>query len=104
MIIDISDVPTEPTNVICLYEVASRFRPGACQHTQVEVDEMLAEVKCKCCGERLNPIAVLARLAREESRFEWRRQELDVARKRFEQKTKTTCEHCGRMTRIKTPR
>lgn len=100
MIIKIDDIEA-PTNVICLSDARVRFQVGKCRHIHLTVDEDLAEVECQDCGAKLNPVAVLARLAREESRFELRRQEMVAEREKLEAKSRTKCQHCGQMTHVR---
>ena len=90
-----------PTNIISLSEARRRYEVGACRHLQIVVDEDLAEVRCEACGVSLNPIAMLVRLSREESRFEQRRTAMLAEREKLEAKSKTKCEHCGGMTRVR---
>ena len=87
-------------NVIYLSVVAPKYRVVQCKHLQVEVDEQLAEVVCTACGEKLNPIQVLARYAREESILYRRIEELKQTRETLEKRSRCKCDHCGRMTRI----
>lgn len=103
MIIKIDDIEA-PTNVICLSEARARFESGKCRHIHLAVDEDLAEVECKDCGAKLNPISVLVRLAREESRFEQRRLAMVAEREKLEVKSRTKCQHCGKMTHVRAGR
>ncbi len=93
-------IDDEPTNVICLSEARNRFVMSKCQHKRVEVDEILAEVTCKDCGERLNPIAVMVRMAQEESRLGQRIETLNRLKADLEKKQRTKCKHCGQMTPV----
>lgn len=86
--------------VICLEE--ARFTLGKCKHLHVLVDSELADVQCQDCGEKLNPIWVLYRLATEESRFDHRRKALMDEREKLQAKQRTKCQHCGKMTRVRT--
>ena len=97
-------IDDEPTNVIVLSEARKLFSSGKCQHKSIEVDEIEAEVTCKDCGARLNPVAVLVRLAKEGSRLAWRIDELKKLNNRFDEKKRTTCQHCGKMTNIRVGR
>ena len=64
------------------------------------VDEKLAEVECGTCHARLNPMHVLAELARQETRYhEYRRTYLEQV-ERLRKRSRTKCEHCDKMTRI----
>ncbi len=93
-------IDDEPTNVICLSEARNRFVMSKCQHKRVEVDEILAEVTCKDCGERLNPIAVMVRMAQEESLLGQRIETLNRLKADLEKKQRTKCKHCGQMTPV----
>lgn len=93
-------IDDEPTKVICLSEARNRFVMSKCQHKRVEVDEILAEVTCKDCGERLNPIAVMVRMAQEESRLGQRIETLNRLKAGLEKKQRTKCKHCGQMTPV----
>ena len=74
---------------------------GSCLHRHgFTVDETLAEVKCKSCGEKLNPIWVLHQIAHAESRFHELHARYHDELKRLNERMRTKCEHCGNMTRI----
>jgi len=74
---------------------------GPCYHTRgYAVDERLAEVKCKTCGEKLNPIWVLNQIAHAESRFHELHARYQDELQRLNERMRTKCEHCGDMTRI----
>ncbi len=90
----------EPANVITLTEARSRYRQAACRHTRIEVDEDLAQVLCKDCGALLNPVAMLVRFAREETRLEHAREAAKAAQAKLDLRILTTCQHCGKMTSI----
>ena len=83
-----------------------RRKPKDCKHRHVMVDEELWGVECRDCGEKLDPIAYLVRLANDEADMEWRVDELRQERNRIMDilalKTKTRCEHCRKMTTINT--
>lgn len=89
-----------PTNVITLSEVRSQFAPGRCQHKHVLVDEALSEVECADCGAKLNPVATLARLAREESRYVQEAKRAREAIDALNKRVRCKCLHCGKMTLI----
>lgn len=90
-----------PNKVLCLAEARTRYQRGKCQHVHIIVDEELAEVECADCGAKLNPIAVLVRYAREESRLSQNIEGLNKARESLDKRLRTKCQHCGQMTRIK---
>lgn len=87
--------------VISLKEAHSRYRIGACQHMNLSVDETLWEVVCDDCGEKLNPVYVLARFAREETRFAREGEKLRKLGSDLDARVCCKCQHCGQMTRIR---
>lgn len=96
----ISTLP-EPAKVISLTEARNRYRPGACRHTHMTVDDDLHEVVCDDCGARLNPVAVLVRFATEESRWAREAEKLRELHRELDARIRCKCQHCGQMTRIK---
>jgi len=74
---------------------------GQCRHLNVSVHEDLAEVICRDCEVKLNPIWVLTRMAREETKWSLRRNEFITARSELAKRQRCKCQHCGQMTRIK---
>jgi ribosomal protein S27E len=77
-----------------------------CPHNQVIIDEDLWTVECSNCGEKMDPIRFLIRLAHDEAWEEFRIQKLRDEYKRITDilaiKTKARCEHCGKITTINT--
>lgn len=75
-------------------------RYGKCQHHHIEVDETKADVKCRDCGDSLNPVWVLARLAQEDSLLMRRWEGMHAEVRALQGRVRTKCEHCDQMTRI----
>lgn len=73
-----------------------------CAHKRIEVSELQATVTCQDCGEKLNPVGLLLRYAREENRLVMRIQENQKILEKLQSKVRTKCEHCGQMTRVRT--
>lgn len=75
-------------------------RYSRCRHLHTLVDEQLAEVKCADCGEKLNPIWVLARLGDEDDRIRnlWARMRAEV--RLAAARTRVKCRNCGGMTPV----
>jgi hypothetical protein len=71
-----------------------------CKHKQIIVDEQLWCIECAECGEKIDPIAYLANLAKEEKMIEFRIDGLRRIEKELSEKTKCKCEFCGKFTRI----
>jgi predicted RNA-binding Zn-ribbon protein involved in translation (DUF1610 family) len=74
---------------------------GLCRHEKFEVDEKLAEVKCKACGEKMSPMWVLVQIAHRESRLAERLLNLRTECRLLEGRVRTKCDNCGKMTRIR---
>lgn len=64
------------------------------------VDDTLAEVRCRSCGEKINPIWALHQIAHAESRFHELHARYQDEMQRLNERMRTKCEHCGGMTRI----
>lgn len=73
---------------------------GKCSHGQFLVDESKAEVECGKCGEKLNPMWVLARLAGDDTKFHEAAKRYQEEMKRLNERSTTKCNYCGKMTRI----
>lgn len=96
----ISNNGSKPAKVICMRVVSTRFHPDKCQHVNMEVDEELNSVKCSDCSADLNPINLLARLARDESRYGERVEEMKKLKAELEARSRCKCKHCQKMTPI----
>ncbi len=96
----VSTLP-EITNVVSLKEARNKYRADKCQHKHMTVDEDLNEVECDDCGAKLNPVAVLTRFAREESRWQREGERLRELHKELDARVRCKCQHCGQMTRIR---
>lgn len=93
-----------PTNIISLSLARSKYLPGRCAHKSVVVDEALAEVECRDCGAKLDPMHVLVKLATEESVLQQRIETLRQLNADLDAKTRTKCRHCGQMTPVRPTR
>jgi ribosomal protein S27E len=71
-----------------------------CLHDHFIVDDAKAEVECNTCGEKLNPMWVLKHLCARDSRFHETHRRYHDEMKRFEERSRTKCDHCGKMTGI----
>lgn len=63
-------------------------------------DEKEACVTCKLCGEKLNPMYVIKMLCSQETRWHEAQARYQEEMKRLSERSRTTCQHCGRMTKI----
>ena len=80
--------------------VLSVVHPYKCRHPHFEVDEKLAEVTCRACGEKMNPMWVLIQIAYNERMLADRLLSLRTECRLLEGRVRTKCEHCKKMTRI----
>lgn len=71
-----------------------------CLHANFLVDDKKQEVECGQCGEKLNPMYVLHRLAIEENKWHKHHDRYKEEMQRLEERSKTKCQHCKQMTRI----
>lgn len=84
------------------YVSLDKYRRGLydCQHPVAIVDEEKAEIECSDCGEKLDPIKYLAKLADREGAYYERMVRLREDYQKVKDKTRCKCQHCGLMTRI----
>ena len=91
-------------NIVSFKEAKSRYDMTGCKHLNIIIDEQLSQIECADCGAKLNPIAYLTTLAREEKSYKYQVVELGKAlkkvKKELETRTRTKCQHCGKMTNI----
>lgn len=90
------------SRVIELTEARRRFDPERCEHTKILVDAELAEVLCTLCETRLNPTEILRRMAQQESRWAYEREQRTALLQALDAKQRTKCQHCHRFTRVRT--
>lgn len=107
--------PTEGDPMLRIVE--ARYGSGACDHrhyfdgnpllggarlreAQYLIREGETEVECGQCGTRLDPMFVLKILARQETQYDRSRERYQAEMKRLSERSRTKCQHCGKMTRI----
>lgn len=81
------------------------MRREACMHSPLMgcsyiVDPKLAEVECGKCGEKLNPMWVLAEIASHDRRLHESQARYQDEQRRLAERSRTKCQHCHQMTRI----
>lgn len=74
---------------------------GGCQHRHTEIDEKKAEVTCRDCCEKVNPIWLLMMLATEDRVLRDRWAGMKAELRLMGDRVRTKCQHCGQMTRVK---
>ena len=77
------------------------WQNGRSKDAHYLIREGETEVECGLCGTRLDPMFVLKHLAEEESTWKRRREIYQDEMQRLNERRRTKCEHCERMTRIK---
>lgn len=73
-----------------------------CQHTftSFEVDVDAGKCRCKKCNEEVSPMFVLEQLMKAESRWMRTLDTYKDSMKRLAERSRTKCDHCGKMTGI----
>lgn len=89
------------SNVISFKNVRNKYIKDKCKHKHMTVDGELNEVECDDCGAKLNPAAMLLRIAHEESAWKREIELLTELHKRLDKRIRCKCEKCGEMTNIK---
>lgn len=85
--------------------------PGQCNHDYFfargelvnvvyQIRQGETEVECSNCGTKLDPMWVLQRLASNEHKWHHSRETYQEEMKRLSERSRTQCDHCGKMTRI----
>ncbi len=70
------------------------------KHVTYVVDQAATEVECGHCRAKLNPTWVLVQLAHKESRYQETAKRYHEEMKRLNERSRTECQHCGKMTKI----
>lgn len=98
-----------PVNVVTLpvkprdndtERVLTRVTGFKCWHRRFTIDEKLAQVKCRDCGEKLDPMYALVQLCQQEGRYHELHARYQDEITRLGERSKTKCQYCGQMTRI----
>lgn len=101
-----------------MLKVVHSFDPGGCNHrwvfradpatgrthrfnAQYLIREGDTEVECSLCNTRLDPMFVLRILAIEENQWQETRKHYQEEMARLNERSRTKCQHCGQMTRIR---
>lgn len=82
--------------------IVIQFRSQSCFHHNLLFDEALSTVECKKCGEKLNPFFAIKQLMRLSSKWAREFAELQLEREAAAKKKHTKCQHCKKMTRVRT--
>jgi hypothetical protein len=72
-----------------------------CQHMRVAVDPELAELFCRDCKAKLNPIQYIVRIAQQFTNWEYEHERIKQARAQLEERKQCRCTKCGEMTDIR---
>lgn len=71
-----------------------------CVHRRFTVDKTLAQVTCRDCNEKLDPMYVLTQIAYGETKYHDLHARYQDELTRLRERSKTKCEHCQKMTTI----
>lgn len=90
--------PREPVGDRFLVPVPHR----SCEHWRGPFEIDLKAAKCKClrCGQEVGPFFVLEQLMHQESQWMRTREAYLGEMKRLDERSRTKCQHCGKLTRI----
>ena len=81
-----------------------RGKRNSCDHRSVLIDDELWQITCAKCGEVLDPIAYMVRLAKEESYqnllVNSYKKEVEELKNKLNEINRCKCEHCGKFTKI----
>ena len=77
-------------------------KPNPCNHLYAgfEIDESSSKCFCNRCGSEVSAFFVLGELMKEGSRLMHARSRYKDEMARLAARSKTTCNHCGKMTKI----
>lgn len=101
MIIELPDI--EGTNVISI-EVARKTRyDRTCHHQNIAIDYDLMDIQCKDCNQMINPVAWIGMMAEEWHRVNSLYEKHKKAAALYEEKSRTQCQHCKRLTKVNPP-
>lgn len=91
--------PPEETRALFAPWEVGKSKP--CYHNSFVVDPEKSEVECAKCGEKLNPMWVLSHLATADRNMADNFKRAQEAMSRLEDRSRTKCQHCGKLTRIR---
>lgn len=87
---------TEETGIVIQFS-----RKKMCLHTNLVVDDTLMQIECGTCGEKLNPFFAIRQIMRTYDKWKFQKAKAELALAAAEKKSKTKCQHCGKMTRVR---
>lgn len=94
----------EPGDKVISIEVARKaLFDRKCKHYEVEIDPSLAFIECRQCKEKLNPVEWLAFMTEEWERITRLYKLYVEAKALYDEKQRTQCEHCKKITRVNPP-
>jgi len=73
-----------------------------CLHNSLVIDEDLEIVTCTKCNHTISAFAAIRVMMRLSGKWKRQKAAADLAREEASKKTRTKCQHCERMTEIKT--
>lgn len=74
-----------------------------CSHMNVKIDEARTEVECATCGLLIHPVWWIGQLVEHWALFQRQQKAWEEAAARYEAKSRTKCQHCGKITRVVKP-
>ena len=91
-------------NIIDIEIKRGEYEANRCNHHRIAINERLAFIKCRDCGETLDPLRYLIDQGEDINRLIRKRNEIardinDIDAQ-LKESSKCRCQHCGKMTRI----
>lgn len=82
-----------------MFTVIQNDYSGCLEHSYL-IDQKAGTITCQKCKKAFDPMWALIDLARKESRWmdQYKRHEEEM--KRLDERSKTTCQHCKKLTKI----
>lgn len=92
-------------NIISFELKKKGYEKNECKHYSLVIDESKWLIECGDCGAQIDPIWHFMRMANKQNTLTYkidilRRKWIDIIAK-LKTRTRTKCEHCGKMTNIK---
>lgn len=81
-----------------------RRRQKTCSHQNIRIDTLSSSIFCVACESKLNPIEWLATHVEMWKSVRYLYEQQQLYAKTFEGKTRTKCDHCGGITRVRPAR
>jgi DNA-directed RNA polymerase subunit RPC12/RpoP len=76
---------------------------AACAHSRIRLDRILAEVQCRDCEAKINPVEWIAMAAESWKAVQRMYDRQKEAARELDLKRRAKCQHCGRISEVRHP-